>query len=298
MRGRSDGEKDGIGPRTVALCGAALASFAFNSLLCRAALGGGLIDPASFTLCRLGTGAMVLVLIARRSRAADSVLSEPSWGNIAGSAAALFLYALPFSLAYGRIPTGTGAFVLFCSVQITMIGWDLATGGRLRPREIAGLALALLGLGWLTRPGGGSPDGSGVLLMAIAGVAWGVYSIRGRRGGPPLLATAHNFAASVPLALLTTAFLAGDAHWSLRGILLAVGSGGITSGLGYVAWYAALPSLGPTQASVVQLAVPPLASLLGVVFLGEALTSRLFLAAPMILGGIAVAVTGKARQGP
>lgn len=296
MRGPRGVQAGVFRPGTVALAAAALISFAFNSLLCRAALGGGLIDAASFTLIRLACGAAVLVLISMRPSEAATPLSAPSPRTIAVSAAALFLYALPFSLAYGRIPAGTGAFILFCCVQITMIGWDLATGGRLQPREIAGLTLALLGLSWLTRPGGGSPDGTGVLLMAVAGVAWGVYSIRGRRGGPPLLATARNFAASLPLALIALALLRADVHVTDRGVLLAVASGGITSGLGYVAWYAVLPSLGPTQASILQLAVPPLASLFGVVFLGEAPTSRLLLAAPMILGGIAVAVTGKAGK--
>lgn len=277
-------------PRAAALTAAALVSFALNSLLCRAALGSGLIDATSFTLARLGSGALVLMLIAAWSRGAVPAKQPgPGW-SVAGSAAALFLYALPFSLAYLRIPAGTGAFVLFCCVQVTMIGWDLATGGRLRPGEAAGLGLALFGLGWLTRPGVGSPDPAGVLLMAVAGVSWGVYSIRGRRSGPPLQATARNFAASLPLALGASLIAMATIHLSPRGVLLAVLSGGITSGLGYVAWYAAVPSLSPTRASIVQLAVPPLASAFGVVLLGEVLSPRLLVAAPMILGGIAISV--------
>lgn len=276
--------------RAAALTAAALVSFALNSLLCRAALGAGLIDAMSFTLARLGSGAVVLILIAMSSRRAARPPHPLSLRRIAGSAAALFLYALPFSLAYLRIPAGTGAFVVFCCVQVTMIGWDLATGGRLRPGEIVGLAIAVLGLGWLTRPGAGSPDPAGVALMVLAGVSWGVYSIRGRRSGPPLEATARNFAASLPLALVASLVSMEGVHLSARGLTLAVLSGGVTSGLGYVAWYAALPSLSPTRASVVQLAVPPLASALGVLLLGETLSPRLLVAAPMILGGIAIAV--------
>jgi drug/metabolite transporter (DMT)-like permease len=279
----------------VALTAIALICFAFNSLLCRAALGPGLIDAVSFTLARLGSGAAVLWLIAAAPKR-DSTLRAPiSASKIAGSALALFLYALPFSLAYLRIPAGTGAFVIFCCVQITMIGWDLITGGRLRPGEMGGLAIALVGLGWLTRPGDGSPDSTGVALMAVAGVAWGVYSIRGRTSGPPLEATARNFAASLPLALLASAASIATPHATAKGLVLALVSGGVTSGLGYVAWYAALPSLSPTRASILQLAVPPLASGLGVLLLGEVLSMRLLVAAPLILGGIALAV--KSRRG-
>lgn len=279
-----------VAPTALALVAVALICFALNSLLCRAALGSGLIDATSFTLARLGSGAVVLRLITASSRPPVSPEHLVSGGKVAGSAAALFLYALPFSLAYLRIPAGTGAFVLFCCVQITMIGWDLGTGGRLRPGEAAGLGLALFGLGWLTRPGVGSPDPTGVFLMAMAGVSWGAYSIRGRRSGPPLQATARNFAAAVPLALCASLIAMATVHLSARGVLLAVLSGGITSGLGYVAWYAAVPSLTPTRASIVQLAVPPLASAFGVVLLGEVLSPRLLIAAPMILGGIAIAV--------
>lgn len=289
MNAAPDARTAALTPRVGALTFAALVSFALNSLLCRAALEAGLIDAMSFTATRLGSGAVVLLLIATGSAARVPKAPPVPPGGIAVSAAALFLYALPFSLAYLRIPAGTGAFVLFCCVQITMVGWDIATGGRLRPGEIAGLALALAGLGWLTRPGLGSPDTGGVLLMAMAGVSWGIYSIRGRRAGPPLRATARNFAASVPFALLASAVTMGGAHLTPLGVLLALLSGGVTSGFGYVAWYAALPSLTPTRASILQLAVPPLASVFGVLLLGEILTVRLLVAAPLILGGIAIA---------
>jgi len=272
----------------------ALVCFALNSLLCRAALGSGLIDASSFTLARLSSGALVLFFLIRAAGPSNPSPTPTTWDR-ALSALALFIYALPFSLAYMRISAGTGAFLVFSCVQITMIGWDLLSGRRILAREVAGLGLALLGLAWLTRPGAESPDPSGVLLMAISGFAWGIYSIRGRRSGPPLLATARNFAASVPLCLVASALTLSALHLSVSGLLLAIASGGLTSALGYVAWYAALPFLTATRASIVQLAVPPLASALGIVFLGETVTVRLMVAAPLILGGIALAVAGPRR---
>lgn len=276
--------------RTVALTFLALISFALNSLLCRAALGSDRIDAANFTLIRLASGAAVLLFIARTFNRPALGRSRGSPWNVALSAAALFFYALPFSLAYQRISAGTGAFVVFCCVQATMIGADLIAGGRLLLREGVGLCLALAGLVYLTRPGFESPDPRSVLLMAGAGFFWGLYSLRGRNSGPALQATALNFAASVPLALVVSASGMVSPRVTASGLILAAVSGGITSGLGYVAWYAALPSLSPTRAAIVQLSVPPLASFLGVLFLQEQLTTRLLVAAPLILGGIAIAV--------
>jgi len=278
--------------RTLALTFAALVSFALNSLLCRAALGPDLIDASTFTLVRLTTGALVLLLIARATSSASAPRTRVSPGSVALSALALFLYALPFSLAYRHLSAGTGAFVVFGCVQITMIGAGLRTGGRLRARECLGLVCAMLGLLVLTRPGHESPDLASVALMAVAGCAWGVYSLRGRTSGPPIAATARNFAAAVPLALVASAVALASFHVTPHGLLLAALSGGVTSGLGYVAWYAALPGLSPAHAAIVQLAAPPLASILGIAFLGEILTERLLLAAPLILGGIALAVLG------
>ncbi len=269
----------------------ALGCFALNSLICRAALGAGLIDAQSFTLTRLVSGAAVLLIWAGRTTAAPAGASSPSQWSRVGPALALFLYALPFSLAYLRIPAGTGAFVVFGCVQITMIGSDLLSGRRLGGREATGVGLALIGLAWLTRPGTGSPDLGGVLLMAVAGFSWGIYSVQGRTSGPPVEATTRNFAASVPFAVVASLLAAPNAHVTARGLLLAIVSGSITSGLGYVAWYAALPSLGATLGSIVQLSVPPLVATLGILFLGEALTPRFLISAPMILGGIAIAVS-------
>lgn len=276
--------------RTLALTVAALVSFALNSLLCRAALGPGLIDATTFTLVRLVAGAVVLLVLARTSVRRDTSSTPVSPAAVALSAIALFLYALPFSLAYRSLSAGTGAFVVFCCVQITMIGSDLITGGRLRRREIAGLSVALLGLVVLTRPGREAPDPLSVGLMAVSGFAWGVYSLRGRSAGPPIAATTRNFAAAVPLALIASVAAIGSFHVTPAGLFLAALSGGVTSGLGYVAWYAALPGLSPSHAAIVQLSAPPLASILGIVLLGEAMTGRLLLGAPLILLGIALAV--------
>ena len=187
--------------------------------------------------------------------------------------------------------------MVFGCVQITMIGAGLLAGRRLHIREVFGLAVALMGLIVLTRPGQESPDPLSVTLMALAGFSWGIYSLRGRSSGPALQATARNFAATLPLALVASALMSASAHGTPKGLLLATFSGAVTSGLGYVAWYAALPSLSPARAAILQLGVPPLASALGILFLGESLTTRLAIAAPMILGGIAIAVMG-ASSGP
>jgi drug/metabolite transporter (DMT)-like permease len=154
----------------------------------------------------------------------------------------------------------------------------------------------LFGLAWLTRAGAGSPDVVGAGLMAVAGFSWGIYSIRGRRSGSPVKATARNFTASVPLAIVASLLTLPNAHITPKGVLLAMVSGSVTSGLGYVAWYAALPSLSATLAAIVQLAVPPLVATLGILFLGESLTSRFLASAPMILGGIAIAASGSRRE--
>ncbi len=296
MNGVSDIRSAGLpAGKTLGLTLAALVSFALNSLLCRAALGSGLIDAVTFTLIRLATGAAVLLLLVRARSSAPLLPPGISLQDLATSAIALFLYALPFSLAYRRISAGTGAFVLFCCVQVTMIGADLFAGARLRVREVLGLALALVGLAWLMRPGQESPDLTGVLLMAVAGCSWGLYSIRGLGSGPPLEATARNFATATGLALVANAIAVASTQVSLKGLVLALVSGGVTSGLGYVAWYAALPALRPRHAAIVQLAVPPLASLLGILILQEEVTARLLIAGPMILGGIAIAVISPKR---
>ncbi len=268
----------------------ALAGFAANSLLCRKALGAGLIDAASFTTLRIVSGAGALLALSALSGRTTS-RGAGSWG----SALALFGYAIAFSIAYRRIGAGVGALVLFAAVQITMIGWGLLCGERPTRLEWIGLAVALGGLAALTLRGLDAPDLDGVALMAAAGAAWGVYSLRGRRAGTPLVTTAGNFVRAVPLALGASViwFVVHDVHLSLRGALLALVSGSVTSGLCYSLWYAALPSLSATRAAIAQLCVPALAAAGGVLFLHESVTSRLVISGSAILGGVALAVVGR-----
>jgi drug/metabolite transporter (DMT)-like permease len=274
------------GARTVALAATALSCFAANSLLCRAALGAGRTDPATFTAVRLVSGAVALagLLALGRRRPAGG-----SWG----SALALFAYAAPFSIAYVRIGAGIGALVLFALVQATMVGYGVATGARLGARGWAGVALATAGLAWLTLPGAGAPDPVGVVLMAIAGTAWGIYSIRGRRAVDPLATTADQFVRAAPLGLAFVAVEAGAARADTAGIVLAAASGALASGMGYAAWYAVLPALGAARAGTLQLAVPVLASVGAVALLGERLTFRLVGAGLAILVGVALSVTAR-----
>jgi drug/metabolite transporter (DMT)-like permease len=275
--------------------GGALIGFAANSLLCRAALGAGSIDAWSFTAVRLGAGALTLALLTR----AVSGQSARGAGS-AGSALALWAYAAAFSLAYLRLSTGVGALVLFGAVQATMIGWGLVRGARASALEWVGLAVALGGLVVLTLPGASTPDADrlGLALMALAGIAWGVYSLRGRSNRSPIAATSDNFALSVPLALgaLLFGILFAELHASTRGVLLALASGALASGLGYCLWYTALPFLSAMRAALVQLLVPVLAAVAGIVVLDERPTVRLAIAAPLILCGVACAVLGRARQ--
>lgn len=278
--------------RTVVLTAVTMAAFASNSLLCRAALDGGLSDAASFTTLRLVSGAAVLGLLAR-GRSPSVATSGGGWV----AAAALYAYAIGFSLAYLWIPAGTGALLLFGAVQVTMLAAGLWAGERPRPREWIGLLVSLVGLVALTRPGLAQPDPYGTALMLGAGVAWGVYSLKGRGAPGALAANATNFARTVPLALLGSlgALALVPPHVSPPGALLALASGALASGLGYALWYAALRGLTATQAAIVQLSVPPLAAGGGVFLLGEDLTTRLVLAGTAILGGIALAVSGPRR---
>ena len=269
----------------------AMICFAGNSLLCRLALRGGAIDAPSFTAVRLGSAALmmaVLVQLGRQPRA-----KAGSWT----SALALFGYAIAFSLAYVQIGAGLGALLLFGAVQLTMIGWGLAKGERPGPAEWSGLALALVGLLLLTNPSvSGSPLG-GMALMLLAGVGWGTYSLRGRGTSSPLQTTASNFARTVPLVLVLVgiSFLVERPHLSTTGVVAAVASGAITSGIGYVIWYRALAGLSALQAATVQLTVPVLAALGGVAFLGERITLRLLGAGALVLGGIAVVIFSRGR---
>lgn len=274
--------------RTAGLTVAAMCAFAANSLLCRAALGARAIDAASFTSVRVLSGAVVLALVARG--AGRAAVGRP-WA-LAGS---LFAYAIAFSLAYTRIPAAVGALALFGTVQAAMIGWGAISGHAPVAREWLGLVTALAGLVGLTLPGLSRPDPLGLALMVTAGAAWAVYSLLGRASGAPLAANAASFVRAVPLAALAS--LGGLAvsapRASAHGVGLALVSGAVTSGLGYVAWYAALRDMTATQAALVQLSVVPLATLGAVLLLGEVAGVRLLVCGLLVLGGIALTMTAR-----
>ncbi len=271
-------------------------AFASNSLLCRFALKQTGIDAASFTFIRIFSGAAALWLIMkiRAPKTVAAVSDRRTEGNWP-SALALFAYAAAFSFAYLSLSAGTGALLLFGAVQATMIFWGLHKGERLDVIQIIGLALAMSGFVVLLFPGLSAPRMSGSILMLSAGVAWGVYSLRGKASGDPINTTAGNFLRAVPLAaVLSMAFLPW-AHLDRMGIIYAVLSGTIASGLGYVVWYAALPGLKAASAATVQLSVPVLAAAGGILFLREPLTLRYLFASIAVLGGIALVVIEKQR---
>lgn len=275
--------------RVLALTGLAMAAFAGNSLLCRQALARTDVDPATFTSVRVASGALALALLARARGVPPAAAG--SWG----SALALFAYAAAFSFAYVSLPASTGALLLFGAVQLTMIGRGLRAGERPRPAQVAGLLAAFAGLVVLLAPGLAAPEPRGAALMLAAGVAWGVYSLRGRAAGAPLAVTSGNFARAVPFALATSLAFAGRASADPAGLALAAVSGALASGVGYAIWYSALPGLTATRAASVQLSVPVLASLGGIAFLGEPLTPRLVAASAAILGGIALVIGDRGR---
>ena len=285
-------------PAVLALTAAVMVAFAANSVLARLALVATDTGAATFTAVRLGAGALVLAaLAARRSRQRPGAIREGGPGREGNwaSGAALFAYAALFSFAYLALGTGTGALLLFGAVQVTMIGWGLWRGERFGLRRSAGLALAVAGLVVLVAPGVTAPAPGPAALMALSGVAWGVYSLRGRGAADPLGATAGNFwrAALLGLALLAAAALARGLAVDAEGAALAAASGAATSGLGYALWYRVLPHLRAASAATVQLSVPVLAALGGVAFVGEALTLRLAVSAMVTLGGIALVVRGE-----
>jgi drug/metabolite transporter (DMT)-like permease len=265
----------------------AMTAFAGNSLLCRLALKQTRIDAASFTLIRIISGAIALQLIVmmrKRSRG-----KAGSWS----SALALFVYAAGFSFAYISLPAGTGALLLFGAVQGTMIIWALRKGERLHVRQRIGLALALAGLGALVFPGLSAPPLGGSILMLSAGVAWGIYSLRGKAAGDPASATAGNFLRAVPMAAVLSAALLPWARLDRTDIGYAILSGAIASGVGYAIWYTVLPTLRAAGAATVQLSVPVLAAAGGILLLGEPITLRAVLASVAVLGGIALVAIGR-----
>ena len=265
-----------------------MTAFAANAILCRLALGHTRIDPASFTLTRLVSGAVTLWLIVRIRTGGNA--RPGNWR----SALSLFAYAGTFSFAYVTLDAGTGALLLFGAVQATMILYGLARGERFTPPQTAGFVLALAGLVALLLPGVTAPPWIGALLMTGAGIAWGAYSLFGRGTTRPIETTADNFLRASALALLLSAVSLPLFRWDPRGAVFAMLSGAVASGLGYAIWYTVLPSLRATQAATVQLSVPALVAFAGVLLLDERLTLRLVLCSVAILGGIALVLHARA----
>ena len=268
----------------------AMLAFAANSLLCRLALGHELIDAASFTTVRALSGALTLGLMAlcRRKKPGQS-------GASFKSAAMLFVYMIFFSFAYHSLSAGTGALILFAAVQLTMFGVALRDGEPFPRLSRAGLVVAVSGFIYLVLPGLSAPVPLGAFFMALAGVAWGVYSLLGRKVVDPLSASARNFLYCTPLAAGASLMFIDRFQLTPSGLLLAAVSGSLASGLGYVIWYTALAGLRATSAATVQLSVPVIAAIGGVLLLAEPLTLRLILASVATLGGVALVLAQRAR---
>jgi drug/metabolite transporter (DMT)-like permease len=277
-------------PHIAMLTGLAMLAFAGNSLLCRLALKNTAIDAASFTSIRLVAAAITLWLLVRAS--SKSGLAGGNWL----SALALFAYAAGFSFAYINLTAATGALLLFGAVQVTMVSYGIAKGERLRGLQLMGLTLALGGLVGLLLPGLAAPPLASSLLMIGAGMAWGVYSLRGRGAGDPAVITAGNFLRTIPVTLVLSLLMFQHISLDSSGTIYAILSGAVTSGMGYAIWYKALPALQATHAATVQLCIPVIAALGGIVLLGETLTLRLVLASLAILCGIAMVIFEKAKS--
>lgn len=268
----------------------AMVAFAANSLLCRLALKGLHMDAVSFSGVRLLSGAVALYLLLQlpgmRRKTEFNVLN----------AALLAVYVFAFSLAYVSLTTAAGALLLFGTVQIVMSGWGLARGERLTGLKSVGMLAAMGGLALLLLPGAGHPSIGASLLMMVSGAAWAVYCITGKKVRDAAAATAGNFMLAVPMALLVFAFHGMSIEADIYGVLLAVTSGALMSGGAYLLWYSLLPKLSPTTASTLQLSVPCLAALGGLVFMGEALDGRMLLAIVITLSGIGLVIAVDRRQ--
>ena len=272
------------------LTAAAMVAFAANSILCRLALGVGLIDAASFATIRTISGALVLagILLLRQK----PVTARPDWRSVL----ALYLYMVFFAFAYLSLSAGTGALILFGAVQLTMFTVALRNGEHFPAVSWAGLALAIGGLVYLVSPGLTAPDPLGAALMTVAGIAWGAYSLVGRSAAHPTEATAHNFLYAVPLVVATSLVFLGDFEVTAAGAGYAMASGGVASAIGYAIWYTALKGLTGTAAATVQLSVPVIAAVGGVLLLSEAVTPRLVVASAATLGGVALVLTQRNRK--
>ncbi len=273
--------------RLIAMICFAMLAFAANSLLCRLALKHTNIDAASFSVVRLASGALVLWLICALRRSSSTI--KGSWKG----AAALFVYVFAFSFAYRHLETGTGALLLFGAVQLSMVLYGVFKGERMHTLAVVGFVLAIVGLVSLLLPGAAAPDPVSALTMLLSGVAWGIYSLLGKTVADPLATTTGNFLRSIPLVLMASVPFLSALRWDPQGILYGVLSGALASGVGYAVWYVAVRHLAAFQAATVQLSVPILASLAGIVFLGESLSVRMVLASIAVLGGVALVLGGK-----
>lgn len=280
-----------LNAKIIGLTALAMTAFAANSVLCRLALGAGLIDAASFASIRVVAGAVVLALLmAPRWRIKPRAPTD--WRAVA----TLFIYMAFFSFAYITLSAGTGALILFGAVQLTMFAVALRSGERFSVVSWVGLSTAFAGLVYLVSPGITAPDLVGALLMAVAGIAWGVYSLLGRGVTAPLEATANNFIFCVPLVLIVSFLFMSDFATTIPGLALAAISGGITSGIGYAIWYQALKALSATHAATVQLSVPAIAALGGLVFMSEDVTVRLLIASAATLSGVWIVLAQRAES--
>ena len=276
--------------RTIALTAVAMVAFAANSVLARLAFATAGAEPLSYTGLRLIAGAVTLaILLLVRDR---RLVVAGSWRG----AAALFGYAILFSIAYILLGAGTGALILFASVQIGILGWAVFKGDRPSRLEWLGLALAFGGLVYLVSPGLVAPNAIGTALMVVAGLCWAAYTLIGRGSTSPLADTAGNFIRTLPLALVLVAAGLALQIPSPRAAAYAIASGALASGVGYAIWYAVLPRLTRTRAAVVQLTVPAIAAAGGVLLIGEPLTLRLVIATLAIIGGVAFALVVAARR--
>ncbi len=275
--------------RAILLTSFALTAFAFNSILCRMALGPGEADAAGFSAVRLLSGAAMLAALLAANGKPRSLTSDGNWL----SGFFLFAYVICFSFAYLGLTTGTGALLLFGSVQFTMVAAALYRGERPGRMEWAGLMIAIAGLVYLVFPGLAAPPPANSMLMIAAGIAWGLYTLRGKGSKDPLADTAGNFIRAVPMALIAAVPFYSQINLSARGVMLAVLSGAIASGIGYAVWYAALKHHTATRAAALQLSVPVIAAAGGIVFLAETASLRLALATALILGGIGIVILGK-----
>lgn len=280
--------------RIFILVSLAMLAFAGNSVFARLGLDGtSTIDPASYTLIRLISGAIVLtILVSWRNKSVKKITAGGNWI----SALALFGYASAFSYAYVVLETGIGALILFTCVQAGMIGWGIIKGDRPIALEWVGLIIAFGAFVWLVSPGLLAPDPFAAFLMLVSGISWAVYSTRGKSVTDALGATTGNFILSIPFAIVLLVALLAQVNIDTFGALMAIGSGVITSAIGYAIWYMALPNISQTQAAIVQLTVPVIAGVGGTLFSGEVWTLRFAIAATLILGGVAIAILAKSNR--